>query len=138
MIYWILAQPTQLGSQLRRFSSGFSSKTIIPLRSSVTILVSKDAQLKSASFDMNKKFVQGCPPTQTPTQKFQNDFSVSVSHGIMDILVSFEMIFQATNLGIQIDDQISEVENSKIPGIQPSYRPRIFKLTYSIYSHHSV
>ena len=44
---------------------------------------------------MNEKFVQGCPPTQTPTQKFQNDFSVSVSHGIMDILVSFEMIFQA-------------------------------------------
>ena len=42
---------------------------------------------------MYEKFVQGCPPTQTPTQKFQNGFSVSGSHGIIDILVSFERIF---------------------------------------------
>ena len=50
MIYWISVQPTQLGSKLRRFSSGFSNKTIIPQRPSVTILVSKDAELNCASF----------------------------------------------------------------------------------------
>ena len=44
---------------------------------------------------MYEKFVQGCPPTQTPTQKFQNEFLISGSHGIMDILVSFVMISQA-------------------------------------------
>ena len=61
----------------------------------MTILVSKDAEFNFASFDMYEKFVQGCPPTQTPTQKFQNEFSVSVSQGNIDILVSFERIFQA-------------------------------------------
>ena len=44
---------------------------------------------------MYEKFVQDCPPTQTPTQKFQNEFLRSGSHGIIDILVSIEMIFQA-------------------------------------------
>ena len=70
-------------------------KTIFPQRPPVTILVSKDAQFNFASFDMYEKFVQDCPPTQTPTQKFQNEFLRSGSHGIIDILVSIEMIFQA-------------------------------------------
>ena len=129
MIYRILVQPTQLWSKLRRFSSGFSNETIIPLRSSVTILVSKDAQLKNASFDMNKKFVQGCPPTQTPTQKFQNDFSVSVSHGIMDILVSFEMIFQA--LQTWVSRLMIKSVKSKIPKF-PEFSLFIYE-SYKLY-----
>ena len=86
MIYWILAQPTQLGSQMRRFSSGFSNETIASQRLPVMELVSKDALFWT-------KNVAGCLPTQTPTQKFQNEFLITVSHGIMDILVLFEMIF---------------------------------------------
>ena len=40
----------------------------------------------------------------------------------MDILVSFEIIFQALQTAaIQIDDRLSEVKNPKNPGIQPIY-----------------
>jgi len=74
--------------------------------------------------NFEKKFARGCPLTQTPTQMFQNQFLISDSHGIMDILVSIEMIFQALQTSaqaIQIDHQLSEVENPKIPGIQPNH-----------------
>ena len=62
---------------------------------------------------MNKKFAPDCPPTQTPTQKFENGFSVSVSHGIMDILVSLETIFQA--LQTELSGLMIKSVKSKIP-----------------------
>ena len=75
--------------------------------------ISKDAQFNSASFDFDKKFARGCPPTQTPTQMFQNQFLISDSHGIMDILVSIEMIFQA--LQTRLSRLMIKSVKSKIP-----------------------
>ena len=54
---------------------------------------------------MYEKFVQGCPPTQTPTQKFQNEFLISSSHGIMDILVSFDTIFSPLKTELHSTDK---------------------------------
>ena len=90
-------------------------KTICSQRLPVTILVSKDAQLKSASFDMNEKFAPGCPPTQTPTQMIQNEFLIPDSHGIIDILVSIEMIFQA--LQIELSRLMIELVKWEVPKI---------------------
>ena len=39
--------------------------------------------------------LDGWPPTQTPTQKSKNEFSMSNSHEFASSLVSFQMIFQA-------------------------------------------
>ena len=36
----------------------------------------KDVEFSCASFDICHKFVWGCPPTHTPTQKFKNQFSI--------------------------------------------------------------
>ena len=40
-----------------------------------TTLMSKDVEFYCASFELCQKFARGCPPTQTPTQKFKNRFS---------------------------------------------------------------
>ena len=64
---------------------------------------------------MNEKFAPGCPPTQTPTQMIQNEFLIPDSHGIIDILVSIEMIFQA--LQIELSRLIIELVKSEVPKI---------------------
>ena len=113
MIYWILVLPTQFQPKMRRFSNSFSNKTISSQRLPVTKPVSKEAQSNCATFDIYEKFVAGCLPTQTPTQKFQNEFLISESHGIVDILLSFELIFQT--LQTELSRFMIESARSKIP-----------------------
>ena len=48
------------------------------------------------------KFVGACPPTQTPTQKSKNGFSMSNSHKTASRLVSFWMIIEALRFKIHI------------------------------------
>ena len=58
-------------------------------------LVSKDVTFSGASFGLYEKFVEGCPPTQTPTQMLKSVFSMISFQEIGPILVSFQMIFEA-------------------------------------------
>ena len=57
--------------------------------------LSTGLDLSYASFDPYEKFGGGCPPTQTPTQKFKIGFSMFSSQEIGSGLVSFQMIFEA-------------------------------------------
>ena len=52
-------------------------------------------------------------PLKDPPQKFQSEFLISVSHGIMDILVSIEMILRA--LQTELSRFIIGSVKSKIP-----------------------
>ena len=45
--------------------------------------------------NITKLLVHYSPPTQTPTQKFKNEFSLVGSQEISSSLVSFEVIFNA-------------------------------------------
>ena len=58
-------------------------------------LVSKDVECYYTSFDLHDKVVQGCPPTQTPKQKFKSEFWIFSSNGMGSSLVSLKMIFEA-------------------------------------------
>ena len=66
-------------------------------------LVSKDVEILTnnimfcyyTSFDLHDKVVQGCPPTQTPKQKFKSEFWIFSSHGMGSSLVSLKIIFEA-------------------------------------------
>ena len=72
----------------------------------MTILVSKDAQFPSASFDVFKNFVQRYTPTDSPTQQLKHGFSALKFNEYAIILVSFEMIskiLQAELLRLKMD-----------------------------------
>ena len=70
-------------------------KTISPPLTHRTRLVSKDVKFYCASFDISKKFVASCPPTETPTRKLKNEFSGRNSQGIYPNLEYFLMILKA-------------------------------------------
>ena len=55
----------------------------------------KDVEFFRASFELCEKFVRGCPPMETPTQKFKNEFSMFGSQEMSSSLVPFPMIFEA-------------------------------------------
>ena len=76
-----------------------------------------------ASFELCKKFFAGCPPTQTPTQKFKSEFWIFSSQEIGSILVSLEMIFEAlqSSQAIQIQVWLALFKSPKNPGIQPKH-----------------
>ena len=61
----------------------------------MTTSVSKDVEFYCASFDLYEKFARGCPPMHTPTQKFENGFSMFGYQEMSSGLVSFPMIFEA-------------------------------------------
>ena len=70
-------------------------RRFFPVYLTVMRLRSKDAELFCASFGLCERFARGCPPTQTPTQKFKNGFLIFSSQGIALRLVSLKMIFEA-------------------------------------------
>ena len=77
------------------FSGHCFGKRLDMVRLNTISLVSKDVEFSCTSFDPCEKFVGRFPPTQTPTQKFKIEFSMSSSQEIGSGLVSFEMIFEA-------------------------------------------
>ena len=81
-------------------------------------LSSKDVEFYCTSFDICEKFVAGCPPAQTPTQKLKSRFPLFDPQEIGSTLVSFQMIFEALQ-SEQLKLSFYWVENLKNPGIQP-------------------
>ena len=51
-------------------------------------------EFSGASFDQCEKIARGCQPTQTPTQKLQNEFLIISSKEIDPSLVSLERVFE--------------------------------------------
>ena len=64
--------------------------------------------------------MKGCPPTQTPTQKFQNEFSLSGSYTHRYLGIVRKDFLSSTNWATKIHDWFNVIENPKIPGIQPT------------------
>ena len=58
-------------------------------------LESKYVEFYCASFDISEKFVESCPPTETPTRKLKNEISGRNSQGIFPNLEYFGMILIA-------------------------------------------
>ena len=78
----ILVNLRNFNSRKIQFFVIFLCKTIFPPLAHRTRLVSTDVEFYCASFDISKKFVASCPPTETPTRTQKIEFSGRNSQGI--------------------------------------------------------
>ena len=69
--------------------------------------------------DLYEKFTRWCPPTQTPTQKLKNGFSMLISQEIRSSLIPFKWFFSSTIWDTQIQFLFTVFHNPKNPGIHP-------------------
>ena len=85
----VSCQPTQFQPPQNPFFGPFLLHNVFPRLFAPNRLVSKDIKFSCASFGLCLKFVARCPPSQTPTQKFEIEFSIFTSQEIGSSLVSF-------------------------------------------------
>ena len=58
----------------------------------------KDVEFYCASFDLYEKFAGVCPLSQTPTQKFESEFSLFGFQEIGSNLVSLKRILKSSTI----------------------------------------
>ena len=90
------SENTKIFVQFRGNSNFIFCSIALKNRPGRPTLVSKNVEFSCAFFDLYEKFARGCPPNQTPTQKFKKyRFLTFSSQEIGSSLVSSESIFEA-------------------------------------------